>query len=223
MSATTRWSLIRRAAGHDAEARIALTELCAVWRPAVVRYLRRRRDPVQAEDLTQGFFLHLLEHQLLSRGDPARGRFRDFLYTALRHWCADQHRRDSAGCRGAQTVTVAIDTELPSDEADPAAVFDRCWAECLLQRALRLLAAEARRQGKQALYDAAAPFLLQAPAAADYARAAAALGLRTNTFAVAVTRLRRRLQALVRAEIDDTTASADDAREELRRLRATWQ
>lgn len=222
MSATTRWSLIRRAAGNDADASTALAALCTAWRPAVLRYLRRSHDAAQAEDLTQGFFLHLLEQRLIARGDPALGRFRDFLYTALRHWCADQQRRNRALRRGGEAVSVAVDPDLPSDGADPAAAFDRCWAECLLQRALRLLAAEAHQQGKQALYDAAEPFLLQAPESADYGRVAATLGLRPNTFAVAVTRLRRRLQALVRIEVGETTDSDDDAREELRRLRATW-
>lgn len=118
---------------------------------------------------------------------------------------------------------VAVDPDLQSEDADPAAAFDRCWAECLLQRALRLLAAEAGQQGKQALYDAAAPFLLQAPEGADYRDAAAALGMRPNSFAVAVARLRKRLQALVRIEVGETTDSYSDAREELRHLRATWQ
>lgn len=221
MSTTTRWSLIRRAAGTDAEARKALTELCSIWRPAVLRYLRRSHDPIHAEDLTQGFFLHLLQHRLVACGDPERGRFRDFLYTALRHWCADQQRRDSAQRRGGAALMVLIDADLPS-EADPAAAFDRCWAECLLQRALRLLAAEAHQQGKQDLYAAAAPYLLQTPEAADYAHAAATLGMRPNTFAVAVGRLRRRLQTLVRIEVGETTDSDEAARAELRRLRATW-
>lgn len=223
MSATTRWSLIRRAAGDDRDARLALAELCLHWRPAVLHYLRRRHSGAEAEDLTQGFFLHLLEHRLLARGDPTRGRFRDFLYTALRHWLADQQRRQRAHCRGGEAVRIELDTELPGEDEDPAAAFDRCWAACLLQRALAQLAAEAQQQDKQALYDAAAPFLLHAPESADYRQAAAALGLRPNTFAVAVTRLRRRLQALVRREVGETTDTEDEARAELRRLRGTWQ
>lgn len=223
MSVTTRWSLIRRAAGEDRDARLALTELCLQWRPAVLRYLRRSHPGAEAEDLTQGFFLHLLEHRLLARGDPARGRFRDFLYTALRHWLADQQRRRDALCRGGGSVTIEFNPELPGADEDPAAAFDRCWAECLLQRALEQLAAEAQHQGKQALYDAAAPFLLQSPDALDYREAAAALGLRPNTFAVAVSRLRRRLQTLVQREVGETTDTEDEARAELRRLRGTWQ
>jgi hypothetical protein len=40
---------------------------------------RRGYAPEEAQDLTQGFFLHLLEHKTLGRADPLRGKFRSFL------------------------------------------------------------------------------------------------------------------------------------------------
>ena len=57
-----------------AAGRLALDELCRIYRPAVLAFLRRRgmsRDA--AEESTQSFFLHLLERELASRADPARG------------------------------------------------------------------------------------------------------------------------------------------------------
>jgi hypothetical protein len=42
-------------------------------------YIRRRGHiPEEAQDLTQGFFLHLLEHKTLGRADPLKGKFRSF-------------------------------------------------------------------------------------------------------------------------------------------------
>ena len=33
----------------------------------------------EAQDLTQGFFLHSFEHKTLGRADPLKGKFRSFL------------------------------------------------------------------------------------------------------------------------------------------------
>ena len=42
-------------------------------------YRRRGHSRHDAQDLTQDFFVHLLEKGTLSRADPERGRFRSFL------------------------------------------------------------------------------------------------------------------------------------------------
>ena len=39
---------------------------------------RRGHTPEEAQDLTQGFFLHLLEHKTFGRADPLKGKFRSF-------------------------------------------------------------------------------------------------------------------------------------------------
>lgn len=73
---TTRWSLVVAAGGGGQDARAALGELCqAYWRPVYAYVRRRGHGPDDAADLTQAFFLHLLEHQAFARADAARGRF----------------------------------------------------------------------------------------------------------------------------------------------------
>ena len=63
-----------------AEARAALEELYRLYCYPVYAFIRRRGHSRQdAQDLTQDFFIHLLEKNTLSRADPQRGRFRNFL------------------------------------------------------------------------------------------------------------------------------------------------
>jgi hypothetical protein len=47
----------------------ALGELCRIyWYPLYAYIQRRDRAPEEAKDLTQGFFVHLLEHLIASEG-----------------------------------------------------------------------------------------------------------------------------------------------------------
>ncbi len=78
---TTRWSAILVAA----ESRIpgshaALAELSRIYWYLLYAFARRRGSaPHDAQDLTQGFFLHLLENRTLKRAHPLKGKFRSFL------------------------------------------------------------------------------------------------------------------------------------------------
>ena len=66
---TTRWSLVSqlRAGDDTSAAQVALAELCQrCWFP-IYAFVRRRGAGAQdAEDLTQGFFHHLLTHDLMA-------------------------------------------------------------------------------------------------------------------------------------------------------------
>src|SRR5262245_25498235 len=89
---TTRWTLVLAAGGSEQqESRSALVSLCEnYWYPlyAYVRY--RGYSPDEAQDLTQQFFLRILEGRYLDRADPERGRFRSFLITSLKFYLADE-------------------------------------------------------------------------------------------------------------------------------------
>ena len=51
----------------------ALGELYRIYWYPLYAYVRRRgHAPEEAQDLTQGFFLHLLEHRTLARADPLK-------------------------------------------------------------------------------------------------------------------------------------------------------
>src|SRR5205085_6256861 len=71
--AATRWSVVL-AAADDAEA--ALAALCrGYWFPLYAFVRRQGVTPHDAEDLTQGFFAHLLGKGALAGVDRGKGRF----------------------------------------------------------------------------------------------------------------------------------------------------
>ena len=95
---TTRWTLVL-AAGDPGrkEARSALVDLCEnYWYPLYAYFRRRGYSADQAQDLTQGFFVCVLEGRYLDRADPEKGRFRSFILTSLKFFVADEGDRDRA-------------------------------------------------------------------------------------------------------------------------------
>src|SRR5690349_8132111 len=92
---TMRWTLVLAAgAAHRKEARSASVSLCdAYWYP-LYAYLRRPGYSAdEAQDLTQDFFMRVLEGRYLDRADPNRGRFLAFLLTSLKTFVADEEDR----------------------------------------------------------------------------------------------------------------------------------
>jgi DNA-directed RNA polymerase specialized sigma24 family protein len=87
---TTQWGLVATASAEGtAEARAALDGLYRVYCYPVYAFIRRRGYGRQdAQDLTQDFFVYLLEKSTLGRADPQRGRFRSFLLGTLDHFLA---------------------------------------------------------------------------------------------------------------------------------------
>src|ERR1700704_2626103 len=103
---TTRWTLVVAAGDPQrTEARSALVSLCeGYWYP-LYAYLRRRGYPAdQAQDLTQQFFMRVLEGRYLDRADPEKGRFRSFILTSLKFFVADEADRQRAYKRGGGAV-----------------------------------------------------------------------------------------------------------------------
>jgi RNA polymerase sigma-70 factor (ECF subfamily) len=203
---TTSWSLVLQCGRDDEGAREALDTLFRRYRAPVLAYLRRQGlDPDAAEDRAQGFFAHLIEQQLHRAADPRRGRFRTFLLTALKHFLISEHRHDTAHKRGGELRHVALDEVAePAGDDSPEQAFERAWAHTLLSHAITRLHAEARAAGREALFKSLREFLFESPDADDYGRVSAALGLSRNTLAVAVHRLRHRMQVLVAEEIAAT-------------------
>jgi RNA polymerase sigma-70 factor (ECF subfamily) len=208
---TTRWSLILAAREPSPDARAALEALCRAYRPAVLAYVRGHgHTGPDAEDLTQSFFARFLEKRVHASADPARGRFRVFMRTALSNFLANSAEYEGAACRRAPRRPADIDpTDLPDRgaEASPERAFEREWALTLVRRAIERLRDETHASGKGELFARLNGFLLEPPGPDDYARVARELGTRANTIAVATHRLRQRLHELVR---DELTVTVDD-------------
>lgn len=223
---TTRWSIVLEAKGCGQDARTALESLCRAYRTPVLAFIRSRGYSNDvAEDLTQSFFARFLERQDYAAVDPARGRFRAYLLTAIRHFLANDAEAANTAKRGGGISFESIDNVADDDASHPAAgetpeaAFDQAWALVILDAALRRLRNEARLADKEELFDRLRDFLIEAPDDEDYARVAARLDMRRNTIAVSVHRLRRRLSELVQEEVAQTAADRAGLEIELRELR----
>lgn len=225
--ATTRWSLILDAREEPQSGGAALAEICRIYRQPVLDYIRARTPAGDAEDLAQDFFARLLEQRWDVRATPERGSFRAFLLTALRRFLIDANEHEHAGKRGGawQRVPLAEDAaELAAPStASPEQAFTRAWMRTLVARAMERLREETASAGKAALYAELSGFLLEPPDNADYPRLAESLGLRVNTLAVAVHRLRQRLREIVREEVLHTVSNQGDLDAELDGLRSAFR
>lgn len=220
--ATTQWSVILRGHGSQAEARAALESICTHYRQPVLGYIREHGfGAADAEDLTQEFFARLLEQRWDARADPQRGRFRTFMLSVLRHFLANEWASRAAGKRGGQLKRVEFDeaTVAAAVEASPEREFNRLWMLTVVDRARRRLEEEVRHGDREALFRALSGFLTEAPEARDYATVAQALGLKPNTVAVHVHRLRQRLRELIREELAETVCDAPSLDAEFSALR----
>jgi RNA polymerase sigma factor (sigma-70 family) len=222
--ATTRWSLILDAREAPETARRALEQICRDYRGPVLSYVRRAgHSPSDAEDLTQEFFARFLERRWHARADPARGRFRNYLLTALRRFLLDVRAHDTARKRGGGQFTADLDAAgaqlaAPASES-PEQAFTRLWMDTVLAHAMRALREEQRAAGKLERFEQLAGFLAESPDPSAYRELGESLGIRANTLAVTVHRLRQRLRELVREELLQTVADPDALEEEWRALR----
>ena len=220
----TRWSLVLGASSASGRHE-ALRWLCEHYWYPLYAYIRRRGYPVAtAQDLTQGFLAHFLEHRAIESADPARGRFRSYILGALRHYLLDHHDFENAVKRGGAALHVPIEFEeselryLQSPpHLSPEALYERQWAVSLIERVVGLMSAEHASQGKSAQFDALKPFLA---GEGDYRTAALSLGVSEGAVRVSVHRLRRRYRDLLTAEIEQTVAPDTDIDQELRHLLA---
>ena len=216
---TTRWSLVLSAGGAATpEARAALSALCEIYWYPVYAYVRRRGYSAEdARDLTQAFFARLLEKNDLRAADPARGRFRSFLLTAVRHFLSNQHDWQSARKRGGGLPTLPLEIasgeerylrESPN-QVDPEKTFERRWAMEVLASALQRLKAEYARTGDTHIFDVLKPFLTDNTSDVSYRAMGANLGMSEGAVGVAVHRLRRRFGVALRQEVAQVASEAD--------------
>ncbi|HTG44524.1 MAG TPA: sigma-70 family RNA polymerase sigma factor [Verrucomicrobiae bacterium] len=221
----THWSAVLSSSGTSARSSAALEELCRVyWRPLYVFLRRKGNTPHDSQDLVQGFLERLLERKDLANVSPEKGRFRTYLLTSLRNFMIKQAEREKAAKRGGGKVLIPLDADeaermsLPDLSAEsPEAAYDRQWARTVLGRALDRLRSEHIARNKEALFEGLVPFLEGADPK-EYEGAGQKLAMKTGTVAVAVHRMRGRLQELLRAEVLQTVGNSADADAELREL-----
>ena len=135
----------------------ALSELCRLnWYPLYTFARRRGRSPEDAQDLTQSFFLHLVEHRAFKGVDRLKGKFRSFLLASFQNHLSDAADRARRLKRGGDKNFVQLDAEdaekryrlEPVDFLTAEKIFDARWAMTVLGEALKKLSQEVCGRGK---------------------------------------------------------------------------
>jgi RNA polymerase sigma factor (sigma-70 family) len=226
---TTHWSVVLAAQAGDApECGLALERLCrAYWYPLYAHIRRRGHSPEDAQDLTQGFFLHLIERKPFGGLHPDKGRFRSFLLAALNYYLADERDRQHAQKRGGGREYISLDATAaearyrlePVDEDSPDRLFERHWALALLDQVLVRLEQDYAGSDRAEWFRHLEPFLVEGSRTRSYAEVAGDLSTTEEAVKKAVQRLRQRYGRLFREEIAHTLADPTEVEDELRHLR----
>ncbi len=211
--ATTHWSCVIQAAGNDSShSRVALEQLCRLyWYPLYAFVRRKGHDATEAADLTQGFFLHLLDGNRLDVCDQTRGKFRSFLMKSMTHFITAQWRRETAQKRGGSQTILQIDFEQanerfknePVDDLTPEKLFERRWALSILDQTMTELQQDYESSNKRNLFDALQP-CIGGDGVQSYLEIAEKLEMTEGAVKVAVHRLRDRYRKKLRDVVAQT-------------------
>ena len=227
---STRWTIVRQLQDPDeTKAKEALSLLCETYWNPIYAFIRRSGSKAQdAEDLTQGFFCHLLEKNSLASADPAKGKLRSFLLACLKNYLGDQHDRSSAKKRGA-ALLVPFDSVLAEecfrdetvDHLSPDLLFQRRWALSSLEKSMKLLEEEFADSNKEQVFAALKPFLGFGPEPEKrYDEIAVELGIPVGTLKSQVHRLRERWCVILFEQVGMTleNPSPENIKSELQEL-----
>lgn len=149
----TRWSVLDAARSADPTQRVwAMDTLCAAYWKPVYKYVRLRwnRPADDAQDLTQGFFVQLIERGLLEKYDPAKSRLRTYLRLCADSFVMNEDKAAKRQKRGGNMAHAALDfssaeEELGGAAMDPAAIpspesleefFEKEWIRGLFELAV---------------------------------------------------------------------------------------
>jgi RNA polymerase sigma-70 factor (ECF subfamily) len=228
---STHWSVLRDARDRGSPGyREAIAELCRrYWKPAYV-YLRasRRMDNERAKDLTQQFLAEIVEGDFLSRFSPDHGSFRGYLRGALRLFLLEEHRDGAALKRGGGKAFLSIDREdlgglaasADASGADPETIFNRQWADDVLDEAVSALRDELKASGKELVYRVFDRYELNPPpeGAPSYAALSKEFAIKETDVSNFLTFCRKRLRELIVDRIRDYVTSEAEVASELLRL-----
>jgi len=218
---TTQWNCVTEAgdpASSGADA--APAEICRCYWYPIYSFIRSRgHSAEETADLTQDYFVRLLEGRLLAAADSLKGRFRRLLRVDCEYFLADRRDRRLAGKRGGSRVHFSLDVKdaenryrlEPSGGLDPASLFDRAWVLELLVRALDRLGREEVQAGRGEVFERLKPILTEGSRALPYALLAEELGTTSIAVQSAVQRLRRWYREALRAEVASTIGDVSEA------------
>ena len=229
----TRRSVIEAVRSIDAEEREqALEALCAAYWKPVYKYVRLRwnRTPDAAQDLTQGFFVELLERELLDKFDAKKSRLRTYLRLCVDSFVMNEDKAGRRQKRGGNVQHVAIDfsaaeEELGATVIDPAKIaspesleefFEKEWVRSLFALAveeLRELCIARERERAFRLFEA---YDLQGNEKISYEQLSNEYGIPLTDVTNALAWARREFRKIALERLHELCASEEEFHREAR-------
>ena len=225
---TTRWSIV--AATHDPAAesvRRALSQLCEQYWFPVYGFVRSKGYTAEdASDLTQSFFVEVLQRGVFQSADAQRGKLRSYLLKSIQNHLISSHRTEQSTKRQPANRIVSINLlsgeqrllcQAYKDES-PERIFDLDWAMQLLQQTMTRLQNETREKWGRVQTDLITKFLLPEPGDPTLSSIANRIEISETALKVRIHRLRRRYGEILRDEIAQTLESESSVDDELKYL-----
>jgi RNA polymerase sigma-70 factor (ECF subfamily) len=223
---STAWSMVLGAQESDPASSRRCIELLMhrYWRP-VFAYVRRLiPNADDAGDVTQGFFAAFLERGAVKYADRARGRFRSFLIASVRRYMQYQHRKDIARPEHMPILDmdalVATQAFFDGASEDPARLFMKNWAKCVVEAAVARLEQECLALGKKVHYDTFALRFLTGGEPTPYERIASELDISLKNVSNYFERAKKRFARILRDEVSNSMCPDEDVDLEIRDLLA---
>lgn len=156
----TRWSLVGRIDNVSDKVRIqALNELLTLYLPALRTHLLTclHVSENHADDILQGFVAEkVVERNLLTQANQAKGRFRNFLLRSFKNYVISEARRRKAQKRAPDdSVNIRFDEfpDLVAENPEIEKSFDVSWARRVISETIRLMQEECREKKRQDIWN----------------------------------------------------------------------
>ena len=222
----TMWSMIQAAKQEDGLLEGLERLAKAYWRPLYMYARQRGSSHDAASDEVQGFFEHLLSHDVLKNVQRAEVRFRSFLLRCFTNWLHNEHHRNRAAKRGGGMVLHPLE-EMDSRTDEPALIegqspdkaYDHGWARAMVDHAMKRLENELeQRERSEFLLELRQRTFASNGAGPDWEEMASRHGMSHGAVRKAATDLRRRFGILLRTEVRSIVAKDEEVDDELRYL-----
>lgn len=224
----TTWSLISKIKRPLGDNTTGFEKLCLrYWKP-VYRFVRLSwaKTNEDAKDLTQAFFLWLLEGDALTKYSPERGSFRRYLRILLGGFLGHEHEAVQRLKRGGGRKFLPLDDpNLPLQETlsdgtgDPQKVFDRAWMAEVVKNAVARVREKLHSRGREILFRAYEAYEMStADRRPTYGEVATKLGVKESDVRNYLFEVREMVRAEIRTELMDTVADESQLRDEWNEL-----
>jgi RNA polymerase sigma factor (sigma-70 family) len=230
----TRCSVLEaaRSSNHAERARAMDTLCAAYWKP-VYKYIRLRwnRPAADAQDLTQGFFIQLLERHLLEKFDPAKSRLRTYLRLCADSFVINEQKAATRQKRGGHLAHVPLDFSSAEQELgsaaplDPASIpspesledfFEKEWIRGLFELAVEDLRKHCQTSERERTFHLFEAYDLSGDETVSYEKLAQEYGIPATDVTNALSWARREFRRVALTRLRELCASEEEFHREAR-------